>query len=112
LLLANRTRAAAHSVPYLAGAVWGDRCSPISDITILSSLATESDHIDHVRAQLPCATAVGLVGLFAGTLLVTYLYRWRVGMLTSPAILVVVLFGVGRPVEQAGSAQVRPAAAG
>jgi hypothetical protein len=48
-----------------------------------------------------------LVGLFAGTLLVAYLYPWRVGMLISPAILVVVLFGVGRPVEQAGSAQVR-----
>jgi hypothetical protein len=53
-----------------------------------------------------------LVGLFAGTLLVAYLYRWRVGMLISLAILVVVLFGVGRPVEQAGSVQVRPAAAG
>jgi hypothetical protein len=34
----------------------------------LSSLATERDHIDHVRSQLPCALAVGLVGLFAGTL--------------------------------------------
>jgi hypothetical protein len=53
-----------------------------------------------------------LVGLFAGTLFVAYLYRWRVGMLISRAILVVVLFGVGRPVEQTGSAQMRPAAAG
>jgi hypothetical protein len=70
------------------------------------------DHIDHVRTQLPYAPAVGLVGRFAGTLLVAYLYPWRVGMLISLAILVVVLFGVGRPIEQAGSVQVRPAAAG
>ena len=96
----------------LAGAVWGDHCSPISDTTILSSLATECDHIDHVRTQLPYALTVGLVGLFAGTLLVAYFYPWWVGMLISLGVLVVVLFGAGRPVEQAGSAYVRPAAAG
>jgi len=42
----------------LAGAVFGDHCSPISDTTILSSLATGSDHVDHVKTQLPYALAV------------------------------------------------------
>ena len=37
----------------LAGSVWGDHCSPISDTTILSSMASGSDHIDHVRTQIP-----------------------------------------------------------
>ncbi|HEX9614954.1 MAG TPA: Na+/H+ antiporter NhaC family protein, partial [Bacteroidota bacterium] len=37
----------------LAGAVFGDHCSPISDTTILSSMASACDHIDHVRTQLP-----------------------------------------------------------
>jgi Na+/H+ antiporter NhaC len=95
----------------LAGAVWGDHCSPISDTTILSSLATECDHIDHVRTQLPYALAVGLVGLFAGTLLVAYLYPWWLGMLVSLAVLVGVLFVLGRPVEQLAPAMAEPQAA-
>ncbi|HSM69378.1 MAG TPA: Na+/H+ antiporter NhaC family protein, partial [Xanthomonadales bacterium] len=45
----------------LAGSVWGDHCSPISDTTILSSLASGCDHIEHVRTQLPYALVVGLV---------------------------------------------------
>lgn len=44
----------------LGGAVFGDQCSPISDTTILSSLATGSDHMDHVYTQVPLAlTAAG-----------------------------------------------------
>ncbi|MDX1660589.1 MAG: Na+/H+ antiporter NhaC family protein [Gemmatimonadota bacterium] len=38
------------------GAVYGDQCSPISDTTILSSLATGTDLMDHVKTQLPLAT--------------------------------------------------------
>ncbi|MDZ7686066.1 MAG: Na+/H+ antiporter NhaC family protein [Gammaproteobacteria bacterium] len=52
----------------LAGAVWGDHCSPISDTTVLSSMASGCDHIDHVRTQLPYALTVGLIGLLLGTL--------------------------------------------
>ena len=40
----------------LGGGVYGDQCSPISDTTILSSLATGSDHMDHVATQMPMAT--------------------------------------------------------
>ncbi len=39
----------------LSGGVFGDHCSPISDTTILSSMAAATDHIDHVRTQLPYA---------------------------------------------------------
>ena len=39
----------------LAGATFGDHCSPISDTTIMSSMASGADHIDHVRTQLPYA---------------------------------------------------------
>lgn len=52
----------------LAGSVLGDHCSPISDTTILSSLASGCDHVEHVRTQLPYALSVGAVALFAGTL--------------------------------------------
>ena len=52
----------------LAGSVLGDHCSPISDTTILSSLASSCNHIDHVRTQLPYALTVGGVALVLGTL--------------------------------------------
>lgn len=52
----------------LAGSVLGDHCSPISDTTILSSLATSCNHIDHVRTQLPYALIVGGVAILLGTL--------------------------------------------
>lgn len=52
----------------LAGSVLGDHCSPISDTTILSSLASSCNHIEHVRTQLPYALTVGVVSMIAGTL--------------------------------------------
>jgi Na+/H+ antiporter NhaC len=52
----------------LAGSVLGDHCSPISDTTILSSLASSCNHIDHVRTQLPYALVVGGVSIVVGTI--------------------------------------------
>jgi Na+/H+ antiporter NhaC len=50
----------------LSGAVFGDHCSPISDTTIMSSMASASDHVDHVRTQTPyalvCAGAAAAIG--------------------------------------------------
>jgi Na+/H+ antiporter NhaC len=46
----------------LGGAVYGDQCSPISDTTILSSLATGSDHMDHVTTQMPIASIAAGIG--------------------------------------------------
>ena len=45
----------------LAGSVFGDHCSPISDTTILSSTGARCHHIDHVSTQLPYALSVALV---------------------------------------------------
>ncbi len=44
----------------LGGGIFGDHCSPISDTTILSSMASACDHIDHVRTQLPYAMIAGI----------------------------------------------------
>jgi Na+/H+ antiporter NhaC len=52
----------------LAGSVLGDHCSPISDTTILSSLATSCNHLRHVRTQMPYALTVGAVSLLVGTI--------------------------------------------
>lgn len=50
----------------LGGGVFGDHCSPISDTTLISSMAAWSDHVDHVRTQLPYAllAASGAVFLY------------------------------------------------
>ena len=49
----------------VSGGVFGDHCSPISDTTIVSSMASASDHIDHVNTQLPYAlTAAGFASVF------------------------------------------------
>ncbi len=50
----------------LAGAIFGDHCSPISDTTVMSSMASACDHVDHVRTQLPYALTVALVGMMVG----------------------------------------------
>ncbi|WP_069649354.1 Na+/H+ antiporter NhaC family protein [Caloranaerobacter ferrireducens] len=45
----------------LTGSIFGDHCSPISDTTIMSSMASASDHIDHVKTQIPYSlTAAGI----------------------------------------------------
>ena len=44
----------------LSGSVFGDHCSPISDTTIVSSMASACDHIDHVRTQLPYAVSIAI----------------------------------------------------
>ena len=43
----------------LGGGIFGDHCSPISDSTIMSSMSAGTDHIDHVRTQLPYALSIG-----------------------------------------------------
>ena len=45
----------------LAGSVYGDHCSPISDTTILASTGADCKHISHVETQLPYATLVAAV---------------------------------------------------
>lgn len=52
----------------MAGAVMGDHCSPISDTTIMSSMASGCNHLQHVNTQLPYALTVGAVALLIGVL--------------------------------------------
>ena len=79
----------------LAGAVWGDHCSPISDTTILSSLSSGCDHVEHVRTQLPYALLVGLTALFACSLPVALGMPWWLGLMIGVLILAVLLRAFG-----------------
>ena len=52
----------------LAGAIFGDHCSPISDTTVMSSMSSACDHMDHVRTQAPYAILVAGTGIVVGDL--------------------------------------------
>lgn len=75
----------------LAGTVWGDHCSPISDTTILSSMASGSDHIAHVRTQLPYALGIGLLGLLIGDIPTAYGLPPWVSLLVGTALIIAVV---------------------
>lgn len=49
----------------ISGGVFGDHCSPVSDTTIVSSMASKCDHIEHVNTQLPYAIASAILALSA-----------------------------------------------
>ncbi|MTI49090.1 Na+/H+ antiporter NhaC family protein [Sporosalibacterium faouarense] len=49
----------------LTGSIFGDHCSPISDTTIMSSMASASDHIDHVKTQAPYAITGAILAIIA-----------------------------------------------
>lgn len=85
----------------LGGAVWGDHCSPISDTTIMSSMFSGADHIDHVNSQIPYAL-IAAVGALAGYAGVAYglpaLGNVALGSLV--ALMIFRLFS--KPVDPAG----------
>jgi Na+/H+ antiporter NhaC len=80
----------------LAGAVFGDHCSPISDTTIMSSLASSCDHIDHVRTQLPYALTVALIALFVGILPVSIGFPYLFSLFICAGILLMVIWFFGK----------------
>jgi Na+/H+ antiporter NhaC len=49
----------------ISGGIFGDHASPISDTTIISSMASKCDHIVHVRTQLPYAIIGGILAAVA-----------------------------------------------
>jgi Na+/H+ antiporter NhaC len=80
----------------LAGSVMGDHCSPISDTTIMSSLASQCNHIEHVRTQLPYAMTVGFVALFVGTLPSAFGFPLVLSYVIGFCILVLVVLFLGK----------------
>ncbi|UCD82842.1 MAG: Na+/H+ antiporter NhaC family protein [Desulfobacterales bacterium] len=73
----------------LAGSVWGDHCSPISDTTILSSMASGCDHVDHVKTQLPYAMGIGLLGMLVGDIPTAFGLSPWISILLGTAVIVV-----------------------
>ncbi|MGB1780018.1 MAG: Na+/H+ antiporter NhaC family protein, partial [Longimicrobiales bacterium] len=83
----------------LAGAIWGDHCSPISDTTVLSSTASACDHVDHVKTQLPYALVVGILAMLLGNIGTAYGLPPFIGLMIGVAVLALLLRVIGTPVE-------------
>jgi Na+/H+ antiporter NhaC len=84
----------------LAGSVFGDHCSPIADTTILSSIASGCNHIDHVKTQLPYALLVGIVCILLGDFATAFGLNPFIALLMIFAVLIAALFLVGKKVPE------------
>jgi len=80
----------------LAGSVWGDHCSPISDTTILSSIATQCDHIEHVNTQLPYAMIVGTISILSMIGMLVIGIPWWIIYPVGIAVIVAIIFKFGK----------------
>jgi Na+/H+ antiporter NhaC len=85
----------------LAGAIFGDHCSPISDTTVLSSTASGCDHVDHVKTQLPYALIVGGIGMVLGNIGTAYGLSPWIALGGGSLVLVGILYFIGKPVKDA-----------
>jgi Na+/H+ antiporter NhaC len=85
----------------LGASVLGDHCSPISDTTILSSLASGCNHIEHVRTQLPYALVVGVLSLLSGMAATLMGGGWMVCLpllIVSTLLLWLLVRWIGKPI--------------
>lgn len=84
----------------LSGSVFGDHCSPISDTTIMSSMASGADHVDHVRTQFPYAMLAGGTAILLGTLPAGYGVSPWITLPLGIVVIAVVARFVGRDPEE------------
>lgn len=90
----------------LAGAVWGDHCSPISDTTVLSSMASGCDHIEHVRTQMPYAILVGTVAIAVGTVPGGFGFPPMLSILIGVPLLYAIIRYAGRSADEVSASPV------
>ena len=81
----------------LTGAIFGDHCSPISDTSILSSMASSCNHMDHISTQLPYALFVGFVAIVCGYLPAAFGVSVYVLLPLGLAIIYLVIRFYGKP---------------
>lgn len=71
----------------LAGSVYGDHCSPISDTTILASTGAQCEHIRHVETQIPYATLTAVV-CAVGYLIIGFTHTPWIGLAVGAALMI------------------------
>ena len=83
----------------LTGAIFGDHCSPISDTTILSSMGTSCNHIDHVGTQMYYAIYVACIAIFVGYIPAGFGIPWYISLPIGIVLLYVGLKIIGEKVD-------------
>lgn len=78
---------------YMAGAVCGDHCSPISDTTIMASAGAQCDHVNHVSTQLPYAITVAAVS-FVSYVIAGFLPKAWIALPIAIVLMLLTLFGI------------------
>ena len=89
----------------LAGAIFGDHCSPISDTTVLSSAAAGCDHLEHVATQLPYALLVAACSLIFGYLPIGFGVPWWIGLPLAGLACVSAIVFLGRSPSEKSALQ-------
>lgn len=85
----------------LAGACFGDHASPISDTTILSSMASGADHLDHVKTQFPYAITCGAIAILVGFLPAGFGFSPFIGLVIGAGVIACVFWFFGVEAEAA-----------
>lgn len=85
----------------LTGAVFGDHCSPVSDTTIMSSMASACDHIAHVKTQMPYAVTVAVVSILVGFIPAGFGLNPFVSLVLGAGLLIGFLYKFGKKVDKA-----------
>lgn len=86
----------------LDGSIFGDHCSPLSDTTLMTSIATSCDHLDHVKTQLPYALIGGIAALAIGYLPAAMGLSPWLAYLSGAAFFLICLWWLGRDPETSG----------
>ena len=83
----------------LTGAIFGDHCSPISDTTILSSMGTSCNHIDHVQTQIYYAIFVAIIAIICGYIPSGFGVPWYISIVIGVVVMFVGLRIIGEKVD-------------
>lgn len=83
----------------LTGAIFGDHCSPISDTTILSSMGTSCNHIDHVQTQIYYAIFVAIIAILFGYIPAGFGIAWYICIPVAIIMMYIGLKVIGEKVD-------------
>ncbi len=87
----------------LDGSIVGDHCSPISDTTIMSSIASSCDHVHHVRTQLPYSLSIAAIALVCGYIPNGFGLPVVASYVLAVVAMIALLLVVGRAAEDPGA---------
>lgn len=84
----------------LSGGIFGDHCSPISDTTIMSSMAAAADHMDHVKTQAPYALIGAGIAMFCYILVGVLKFNVIITLLIGTVLTIAIVYFFGQSIKE------------